>query len=211
MKQVHKEYHHPLIIRLTHWVNAIALGIMVGSGLQIYNASPYGDFTFPPFMTLGGWLAGARMWHFFAMWILFVNGLVWVVYNISTRHGRLTTFFRREDISGVLPMIQYYLRIRKQHPPVKKYNPLQKLAYTSVVFLAIGSLLTGVAIYWPVQFSKLTALFGGYDTARGWHFFFTLSFILFFFGHIFMVVISGWSNFASIITGWKKSAASDMS
>ena len=210
MKQVHKEYQHPLIIRLTHWVNALALGIMVGSGLQIYNASPYGDFTFPPFMTLGGWLAGARMWHFFAMWILFINGLVWVVYNISTRHGRLTTFFRREDISGVLPMIQHYLRIRRQHPPVRKYNPLQKLAYTSVVFLGFGSLLTGVAIYWPVQFSKVTALFGGYDTARGWHFFFTLSFILFFLGHIFMVAISGWWNFVSIITGWKKSTASDV-
>ena len=211
MKQVHKEYHHPLIIRLTHWVNAIALGIMVGSGLQIYNASPYGEFTFPPFMTLGGWLAGARMWHFFAMWILFINGLVWVVYNISTRHGRLTTFFRKEDISGVVPMIQYYLRIRKQHPPVKKYNPLQKLAYTSVVFLGAASLLTGIAIYWPVQFSRVTALFGGYDFARGWHFFFTLSFILFFLGHIFMVIISGWSNFVSIITGWKKSAAGDVS
>ena len=204
MTESKKEFHHPLTIRLTHWINFVALGIMVMSGLQIYNASPILGFEFPEFLTLGGWLAGARMWHFFAMWILFVNGLVWVVYNIVTRHGRRTTIFRKEDLPGVVPMIQYYLRIRKEHPPVKKYNALQKLAYTSVAFLGMGSLVTGMSIYWPVQFSQCTSFFGGYDAARGWHFFFTMSFVFFFFGHIFMVIISGWSNFLSIITGWKK-------
>jgi thiosulfate reductase cytochrome b subunit len=204
-----KEFHHPLIIRLTHWINFIALGIMVSSGLQIYNASPILNFEFPSFITMGGWLAGARMWHFFAMWILFFNGLVWVVYNIVSRHGRRTTIFRTDDVPGVLPMIQYYLRLRKEHPPVKKYNSLQKLAYTSVAFLGIGSILSGMSIYWPVQFSFITAVFGGYDAARAWHFFFTMSFVFFFFGHIFMVVISGWSNFVSIITGWKKTVSSN--
>lgn len=199
-----KEFHHPLIIRFTHWINFIALGIMVTSGLQIYNASPILNFEFPSFMTLGGWLAGARMWHFFAMWILFLNGILWVVYNIVTRHGRLTTIFRKEDIPGVLPMIKYYIRVRKDHPPVKKYNSLQKLAYSSVALLGIGSVMTGIAIYWPVQFSFVTAVFGGYDAARAWHFFFMLSIVFFFFGHIFMVIISGWSNFVSIITGWKR-------
>lgn len=93
-----KEFHHPLVIRLTHWINFIALGIMVASGLQIYNASPIINFEFPPVITLGGWLAGARMWHFFGMWILFLNGLVWVVYNMVTRHGRQTTIFRKQDV-----------------------------------------------------------------------------------------------------------------
>jgi thiosulfate reductase cytochrome b subunit len=199
-----KEFHHPLIIRFTHWINFVALGIMVTSGLQIYNASPILSFEFPSFMTLGGWLAGARMWHFFAMWILFLNGIIWVVYNIVTRHGRLTTIFRKEDIPGVLPMIQYYIRVRKEHPPVKKYNSLQKLAYSSVALLGIGSVMTGIAIYWPVQFGFVTAVFGGYNAARAWHFFFMLSIVFFFFGHIFMVGISGWSNFVSIITGWKR-------
>jgi len=138
------------------------------------------------------------------MWILFFNGLVWVVYNISTRHGRKTTIFRKEDVPGVVPMIQYYLRIRKEHPPVKKYNALQKMAYTFVGFLGFGSILSGIAIYWPVQFSYITALFGGYNAARVWHFFFSTSFVFFFVGHIFMVMISGWSNFVSIITGWKE-------
>lgn len=205
MKSVQKEFHHPLIIRITHWVNAAALTIMVASGLRIYNASPIWDFTIPADCTLGGWLAGARMWHFFAMWILFLNGIVWVVYNLVTRHGRQTTIFVKEDIPGLLPMIKYYLRLIKDHPAVRKYNSLQKLAYTSVAFLGIGSVLTGISIYWPVQFSFLTSIFGGYDTARIWHFCFTAAFILFFVGHIVMVVIAGWWNFISIITGWKRS------
>ena len=96
MAPSNKEFHHPLLIRLTHWINFVALGIMVGSGLQIYNASPILSFSFPSIITIGGWLAGARMWHFFAMWILFTNGVVWVIYNIATRHGRRTTIFRRK-------------------------------------------------------------------------------------------------------------------
>ena len=201
-----REYQHPFIIRATHWVNFIALGIMVTSGLRIYNASPVFDFRIPSVLTLGGWLAGARQWHFFAMWLFFVNGFVWVVYNIASRHGRRTTFFSKGDVSGVLPMILYYIRIRKEHPPVKKYNSLQKLAYTAVSFFALGVVLSGVAIYWPVQFKFITALFGNYDTARIWHFIFMAVLILFFLNHIVMVVIAGWNNFVSMITGWKKSS-----
>jgi thiosulfate reductase cytochrome b subunit len=207
MLQGNREYQHPFIIRLTHWVNFIALGIMVLSGLRIYNASPVFGFKIPADFTLGGWLAGARMWHFFGMWLFVFNGLVWVLYNILSKHGRRTTLFRGEDISGLFPMIQYYLRVRKEHPPVTKYNALQKLAYTSMPLLALGSILTGVSIYWPVQFSFITSLFGGYDTARGWHFFFTTSFVFFFLGHLIMVTIAGWSNFVSMITGWKRTSA----
>lgn len=201
----HKEFHHPLVIRITHWINVVVLAIMIASGLRIYNASPIWEFTFPSVLTLGGWLAGARMWHFFAMWLLFANGILWVTYNILTRHGRETTIFRKEDIHGILPMILYYLRISKKHPPVRKYNALQKLAYTSVILIGFGSLVSGISIYWPVQFGWMTNLFGGYNSARVWHFIFTSAFIFFFFGHIVMVVIAGWWNFVSIITGWKRS------
>ena len=204
-----KTRQHPLIIRLTHWLNFIALGIMVMSGLRIYNASPVlpWEWEFPKVLTLGGWLGGARQWHFMGMWILAVNGGIWVVYNLLSRHGRMTTIFSRKDIGGLLPMIRYYLRLRKQHPPVKKYNALQKAAYTGVAFVGLGAILTGLAIYWPVQFSGITRLFGNYDTARVWHFIFMAAFVLFFAGHVFMVAISGWGNFLSMITGYKKEAA----
>jgi thiosulfate reductase cytochrome b subunit len=204
MKSVKKEFHHPFIIRLTHWVNAVALAIMVSSGLRIYNASPVFSFKVPESLTLGGWLAGGREWHFFAMWLFLFNGLVWAAYNILTRHGRQTTLFRRSDSGGVLPMILYYVRIRKEHPPVRKYNALQKLAYTTVPLAAVGVILTGVSIYWPVQFGGLTRLFGGYDTARVWHFLFMAAILSFVFGHLFMVLLAGWANFWSMITGWKR-------
>jgi thiosulfate reductase cytochrome b subunit len=204
MGKLNKEYQHPLIIRCTHWINFLAWGIMVTSGLRIYNASPIWDFYLPRYFTLGGWLAGARMWHFFGMWLFFINGLVWFLYNLLSKHGWGTTIFNKADVPGILPMIQYYLRIRKQHPPTKKYNPLQKLAYTTIPFAAIGSILSGIALYWPVQFSRIAWIFGGYDVARKWHFVFMASLVLFFVGHIVMVVIAGWWNFVSIITGWKK-------
>ena len=199
-----REYQHPFIIRATHWVNFIALGIMVLSGLRIYNASQIWSFRIPEAFTLGGWLAGARQWHFFAMWLFFVNGFVWILYNIFSKHGRRTTLFSGRDVSGILPMILFYLRIRKDHPPTKKYNSLQKLAYTSVAFLALGAIITGIAMYWPVQFNTVTALCGGYDTARVLHFVCMAGLVSFFAGHLFMVIISGWSNFLSMITGWKK-------
>lgn len=206
MAQLGREYQHPLIIRITHWVNAVALTIMVASGLRIYNASPLWSFEIPAVFTLGGWLAGARMWHFFGMWLFFVNGFVWLSYNLISKHGRRTTLFRQTDVSGVLPMIQYYLRIRKTHPPAGKYNALQKLAYTTVSLFGLGAILTGMSLYWPVQFSWIASMFGGYDIARYWHFIFAASFLFFLAGHILMVVIAGWSNFVSMITGWKSVA-----
>ncbi len=204
MKTTKREFQHPFIIRLTHWVNFIALGMMLMSGLKIYNASPIWNFTIPDALTLGGWLAGARMFHFFGMWLFAANGAVWFAYNVLSRHGRRTTLFRGEDVRGVLPMIKYYLRIRREHPPAGKYNPLQKLAYTSIPIAALGSVLTGMSIYWPVQFGWLAWIFGGYDTARIWHFLFAGGFVFFFAGHLLMVIIAGWSNFFSIITGWKR-------
>ena len=198
-----REYQHPFIIRFTHWLNFVALGIMVTSGLRIYNASPVFEFKIPSVLTLGGWLAGARQWHFFAMWLFLVNGMIWLLYNIMSKHGRQTTIFSINDINGVLPIIKYYLRVQKEHPPSIKYNSLQKAAYTTIPVAALGAILTGIAIYWPVQFKWITSLFGNYDSARAWHFMFMAVLVLFFFGHLFMVTISGWANFLSMITGWK--------
>ena len=199
-----KEYLHPLIVRITHWVNFGILVIMVASGLRIFNASPLFDYKFPAWITLGGWLGGARLWHFAAMWIFFFNGVIAVIYNIVSRHGRETTIFRKRDIRGVLPMIKYYLRLEKKHPPQEKYNALQKLAYSSTPFLALGVTLSGLVMYLPVQLAPLTWLLGGYDFARWLHFCFMAALVFFFGGHIFMVSISGWGNFWSMISGWRK-------
>jgi len=144
------------------------------------------------------------MWHFFGMWLFVLNGVAWVAYNVLSRHGRQTTLFGPKDASGVVPMIQYYARIRREHPPAGKYNPLQKLAYTSIPLAALGSLLSGMSLYWPVQFGALASLFGGYEAARVWHFAFTGAFVFFLAGHLLMVAIAGWSNFVSMFTGWKR-------
>ncbi len=194
---------HPLVIRLTHWINVVALYIMIASGLRIYNASPLFGFEIPDWLTMGGWLAGARNWHFFAMWLLMLNGIVWTTYNVLSRHGRKTTLFRPTDAPGILPMIEYYLRLRKEHPKTGKYNPLQKLAYTVLPLILLAEILSGIAIYWPVQAQGITALFGGYDAARFWHFGAMIAIILFILNHLLMVSISGWSNFVSMITGKK--------
>ncbi len=199
-----KAYQHPLIIRCTHWLNVVALGIMITSGLRIYNASPIWSFTIPHAFTLGGWLAGARQWHFFGMWLFVFNGLVWFLYNILSAHGRRTTLFFPKDFSGLLPMVRYYLRIDKKHPSYVKYNALQKFAYTVVPLAAVGVILSGMAIYWPVQLNFIAILFGNYDIARVWHFVFMSTLVLFFLGHLGMVALAGWNNFVSMITGWKK-------
>ncbi len=199
-----KIFQHPLVIRVTHWLNFIALLIMVSSGMRIFNASPLFAFKFPSWVTLGGWLGGARQWHFFAMWIFVLNGVLAVIYNVATRHGRKTTIFRTKDIHGILPMIKYYLRINKEHPKTDKYNALQKLAYTSVPFLGIGVTLSGLAMYMPVTFQEIAFIFGGYDLARWFHFIFMALIVFFFLGHLFMVVTAGWWNFWSMITGWKR-------
>jgi Ni/Fe-hydrogenase b-type cytochrome subunit len=197
-------YLHPFLIRLTHWVNAVALAIMVTSGLRIYNASPLFDFKVPEVLTLGGWLAGARQWHFFGMWLFVANGLAWLFYNLLSRHGRETTLFRPRDAGGVLPMVQYYLRLRKHPPQVLKYNALQKLAYTVIILVAAGGVVSGIAIYWPVQFQSITRLFGTYDGARVWHFLFMAALVLFFAGHLVLVASAGWRTALAMITGWKR-------
>ena len=101
-------------------------------------------------------------------------------------------------------MIKFYLRIEKKHPEAKKYNPLQKLAYTTIPFAAITGILSGIVMYWPVQMHFIGVIFGGYDGARIWHFCSMSALVLFFLGHIVMVITAGWGNFNSMITGTRK-------
>jgi thiosulfate reductase cytochrome b subunit len=160
---------HPGWVRVTHWINAVAILMMIGSGWQIYNASPLFDFTFSRSITLGGWLGGAIQWHFAAMWVLVINGLVYLTLGFVT--GR----FRRKLLpitpSSVLADIKAALTFKLAHDDLSHYNAVQKLLYSGVILAGIVVVLSGLAIWKPVQFQELTTLFGGYNFARYVHFF----------------------------------------
>jgi thiosulfate reductase cytochrome b subunit len=160
---------HPLWVRLTHWINALAVLVMIGSGWQIYNASPLFPFAFPPAITLGGWLAGALLWHFAAMWLLVVNGLVYLLLGLAS--GR----FRKKLIpirpADVIADAKAALTGRLAHDDLSVYNAVQKLLYLGVILCGVVIVLSGLAIWKPVQLQELTAALGGYDAARYVHFF----------------------------------------
>jgi thiosulfate reductase cytochrome b subunit len=178
---------HPLWVRICHWVNAIAILVMVGSGWQIYNASPLFPFTFPRSITLGGWLAGALMWHFAAMWVLVINGLVYLTLGFST--GR----FRRKlwpiTPRAVLADIKAAFTFKLAHDDISKYNAVQKLLYAGVILAGVIVVLSGLAIWKPIQLQELTALFGGYDAARFVHFFAMAAIVGFLVIHILLALL----------------------
>lgn len=202
---------HPFVVRFCHWVNAVALFVMVGSGLQIFRAFPsFGDkvpqqdlLHWPKSLAIGGWLGGALQWHMTFMWIYIASGVVYLGYQFFTGNYRQVLFVPR-DVRGVWPMTRHYFFFGPKPPAEAAYNPLQKLAYTSAVILGILSVLTGLVIWKPVQFSWLGAVMGGFHYARGWHFFVMWATLAFVFGHLVMVVLHGWNNFMSMLTGWKK-------
>jgi len=160
---------HPVWVRITHWLNAIAMLLMIGSGWQIYNASPLFDFSFSRSITIGGWLAGALQWHFAAMWLLAVNGAIYLILGFAT--GR----FRRKlwPISprAVIADGVAALKGKLSHEDLSVYNAVQKLLYAGVILAGVVVVLSGLSIWKPVQLQWLTALFGGYDAARYVHFF----------------------------------------
>jgi thiosulfate reductase cytochrome b subunit len=178
---------HPVWVRVCHWTNAVAMVIMIMSGWQIYNASPLFSFAFPPTITLGGWLAGALLWHFAAMWLLAINGLVYVILGFAT--GR----FRRKLIpitpSGVIADTKAALSGKLAHDDLSKYNSVQKLLYAGIILVGVLIVLSGLAIWKPVQFQYLTLLFGGYDIARYVHFFAMASIVLFLVVHVVMALL----------------------
>ena len=181
------EIIHPAWVRVTHWVNAVAMLVMIGSGWEIYNASPLFAFRFPPAITLGGWLAGALLWHFAAMWLLAVNGFVYVVLGVVS--GR----FRRKLVpirpGEVLADTKAALMGRLAHDDLSAYNAVQKLLYLGVILAGAVMILTGLAIWKPVQLQELTALFGGYDTARYVHFFAMAAIVGFLAVHVIMAFL----------------------
>jgi thiosulfate reductase cytochrome b subunit len=179
---------HPRWVRITHWINAVAMLVMIGSGWQIYNASPLFDFLeFPKSIALGGWLAGALQWHFAAMWVLFVNGLVYVTLGLVTGRFRrkLLPIHPAEVVSDVKAALTGHLA----HDDISVYNAVQKLLYIGVILCGVLIVLSGLSIWKPVQFQELTALFGGYDFARYVHFFAMAAIVGFLVVHVLLALL----------------------
>ena len=204
---------HHWIVRLTHWVNAVAFTLMVGSGLRIFNAYPafhrrgegfccypFEGKPIPGWLTVGSFLGSARQWHFAMMWVLVLTGLVYV--SFIYLHGEWRDLVpRRGDVRDAWEMIRFYLYQRRDHPIQGKHNALQKATYFIMPFVAAVIVLTGISIWKPVTLGWLTAIFGGYVWARYWHFMAMATLVSLSVVHVFMVIsVDPWS-LRSMITG----------
>jgi len=191
---------HPLWVRVTHWINAVATLVMIGSGWEIYNASPLPLFPFdlPKSITLGGWLAGALAWHFAAMWVLVANGVVYVTLGLAT--GRFRNRFLPIWPRDVARDFVAALRRKLSYDDLSVYNAVQKLFYLIVICAAVVIVLSGLAIWKPVQFQEITALFGGYDMARYVHFFAMATIVAFLVVHVSLALIVP-KSLRAMITG----------
>jgi len=159
---------HPLTVRLAHWTNAVAILVMMTTGWRIYDASPFLPFTFPLWSTFGGWLGGALLWHFAAMWLLVVNGCIYLGYGIAT--GRFRNKLLPLTARAFVHDLRAALTLHLGHPDLSVYNAIQKLAYLGVIALLIVVVLSGLCVWKPVQFSGLSGLMGGYQGTRMVHF-----------------------------------------
>jgi len=177
----------PLWVRVAHWLNALGAILMVLSGWRIYNASPIFAFRFPSSITLGGWLGGALQWHFAAMWLLAVNGLVYLLLNIAT--GRVRRRFWPLSPRQVISDFTAALRGRLGHDDLAHYNAVQKVAYLGATALLVLLVLSGLVIWKSVQFPILRELMGGFDSARVVHFLAMSGLVAFFVVHVTMVAL----------------------
>jgi len=189
---------HPLVVRVTHWINAVAILIMVASGWRIYNASPLFPFRFPNELTLGGWLAGALQWHFAALWLLVLNGIVYVGYGIFSGHFRRKLFPLAPR--AVLRDMLAALRGKLAHDDLAVYNAAQRAAYLAIILCLAVLVLSGLAIWKPVQLQELATLMSGYEGARLVHFFAMALMVFIALVHIVMVILVP-RTFPTIITG----------
>lgn len=211
----HLAAKHPRAIRWCHWVNFPLLAIMIWSGLLIYWANDVyrvglGGFTlfhFFPDWFYNLWNADHRLaegmaWHFVFMWLFALNGVAYVAYTVVSGEWRHLLPNRR-SLREAIEVALYDLHLSKTHPPRQKFNGAQRIAYTAIVLMGAGSLLTGLAIWKPVQFGWLTTLLGGYEAARIEHFLLTLGYVGFILVHIAQVIRAGWNNLRSMVTGYE--------
>lgn len=213
MKRIEKK--HPLAIRWFHWINFPVLMAMIWSGMLIYWAHPayrvgFGDVTlvklFPndffARFNLQGRLAEGIAWHFMFMWFFIINGVLYVLYTAISGEWRYL-LPNRQSFREALDVICHDLRLSDKPLPRKKFNGAQQLAYTSIILMSAGSMITGLGVYKPVQFAFVTQTLGGYPAARFLHFWLTMGYCAFFLVHIIQVMRAGWNNFRAMITGYE--------
>jgi len=206
---------HPLAIRWCHWINFPILALMVWSGLWIYWANDIYRiglhrvtlFHFFPdgfYSALGisGNLAKGMAWHFFFMWFFVINGMVYVLYTLASGEWRYLVPNRHSFREAVLVTLGD-LGLYKKPLPQGKFNAAQQIAYTAIILMGFGSLVTGLAIYKPIQFAWLDSLLGGYPAARFEHFLLAWGYVLFFLVHVAQVIRAGWNNFRSMVSGYE--------
>jgi thiosulfate reductase cytochrome b subunit len=194
---------HPLAIRWFHWINFPLLALMIWSGTLIYWANPvYIPLPKPVWQTLhiGYRLAEGMAFHFFFMWLFAINGLAYVIYTIVSGEWRLLVPDRK-SFREAWHVVLHDLHLRREPPPQKKYNAAQKISYTLIIVMGGFSLLSGLAIYKPVQLGWLRWLLGGYSSARFIHFWLTVGYCVFFVVHIGQVIKTGWNNFRAMVIG----------
>ncbi len=195
---------HPLMVRICHWVNVVAFTLMLLSGWRIYNAAPVFDFYIPKSITLGGWLGGAIQWHFAAMWLFALNGLAYIAFGIVSGHFRrkLLPVTPREIFEAVLEA----LRGKLAHEDLSVYNAAQRAAYLSLIAALVVLVLSGLAIWKPVQLHWLVWLMGDFDNARVVHFLAMAAAVLIVVVHVAMVILVP-RTFPTMITGRARRAA----
>jgi thiosulfate reductase cytochrome b subunit len=209
------EKKHPRAVRWMHWLNVPVLAVMVWSGLLIYWANDvyrigWGGWTLFHFFPDGFYralgvehrLAEGMAWHFAFMWLFAVNGVCYVLYTFLSGEWRHLVPGRR-SFREAWQVLLHDLHLSKVEPPRRKFNGAQQFAYTGVILMGAGSLLTGLAIYKPVQLAWLTTLLGGYEWARWEHFWLTVGYVMFFLVHITQVVRAGWNNFRAMVSGYE--------
>ena len=206
---------HPRAIRWMHWINFPVLFLMIWSGLLIYWANSVyrvglGSFTlfqfFPDrffnFLGVGHRLSEGLALHFFFMWFFAINGVIYVLYTAISGEWRYL-LPNRKSFSEALRLMLHDLHLSNRRTPQRKFNGAQQIAYTGVIFMGAGSVLTGVAILRPVQFAWLSNLLGGYEWARWEHFWLAIGYCLFFVVHVAQVIKAGWNNFRAMVTGYE--------
>jgi thiosulfate reductase cytochrome b subunit len=191
---------HPLPVRIMHWINAVAIFIMIGSGWKIYNDDVIFSFLrFPDSIVIGKWAQYGLQWHFFGMWIFVLNGIAYLCYGIIS--GRFRHKLFPISIREVLVTVGEALRFRLRHDDLTHYNAVQKMLYLGVMAVGVLIVISGLSLWKPVQFSELTNLFGSFQNIRLVHFFCMAAIVAFIVVHVTLALLVPRSLLAMLTGG----------